>query len=170
MIIFRPFFTEGGQEILTRSDDFAPDQDYSPSDIVRQLLVDLGHVAVGIEEAWSGFVGFLPASPDSALCFYDTAGVLNGRLMKTGEQIEHRGIQITVRGASYTETWWKAESIARALDAVKGSSVAMDSESIYILHNVSRSGAILPVGVEEEGDRRRHLFTVNATVTVTKEQ
>jgi len=139
----------------------------SPAEIIRQLLLDLdlgGEVA----GSWPVFVSFLPGTPDSALCVYDTAGKQDGRIMSTGDQVIHPGIQIMVRGFVYPEARAKAESIAAALDAQQRSEVVMESDASYILHNVSRTGDIIPLGVEQEGDRRRHLFSINAVVTINQ--
>lgn len=73
-----------------------------------------------------------------------------------------------VRGFVYPEARAKAESIAAALDAQQRSEVVMESDASYILHNVSRTGDIIPLGVEQEGDRRRHLFSINAVVTINQ--
>jgi len=134
---------------------------------MRQLLIDL---ALGDElsGSWPVFVSFLPGTPDSALCVYDTSGRQDGRIMATGEKVIHPGIQIMVRGFVYPEVRAKAESIAAALDAQQRSEVVMESAVSYILHNVSRTGDILPLGVEQEGDRRRHLFSINAVVTINQ--
>lgn len=138
-----------------------------PADIIRRLLIDsdLGSDGGGSED-WPVFVGFFPGKPDEALCVYDTAGRFDGRIMATGERIEHPGIMIMVRGKDYPAVWVKANEIALMLDVQRHISIAMSAEDRYTLHNVSRSGAIMPLGVEEEGDRRRHLFTINSTVTI----
>lgn len=136
----------------------------SPAEIICQLLLDL--TLANDTGDWTVYVSFFPDDPDSAICVYDMVGKKDGRLMKTGEQIEHPGIQIMVRSASYPEGWKKAEGIALALDTQRKSVVAADSENSYIVHNVSRTGNILHAGQEMEGDRRRHLFVVNALVTI----
>jgi hypothetical protein len=138
----------------------------SPADIVRQLLLDLGLSASAGK--WVTYVGFLPDTPDNALCVYDTAGIPDGRIMRTGRQIVHEGIQIRVRGLSYPEVWVKAKMIAVGLDALHKVLVALSSAEAYTLLNVSRTGDIIPAGIEEEGGRRRHHFTVNAVVTIEK--
>jgi hypothetical protein len=138
----------------------------SPADIIRQLLLDLGLVAATGD--WTTFVSFLPESPDNAVCVYDTAGRPNGRLM-AGEQIIHPGIQIRVRGLSYPAVWAKSNTIATALDSLARVLVAISSTEAHTLLNVSRTGDIIPVGIEEEGGRRRHHFTINAVVTLQKE-
>jgi len=138
----------------------------SPADVIRQLLIELD---LGTEQAgtWPVFVSFLPGTPDNALGIYDTAGKMNGRIMRTGEKIVHPGVQVVVRGSSYIDVIKKVTDIALALDAQCRTIVVMDSANSYILHNVSRSGDVIPLGVEQEGDRRRHLFTINAVVTMS---
>jgi len=89
--------------------------------------------------------------------------------MATGEQVVHPGIQIRVRGISYPAVWEKANSIATELDSLGRVIVAISSTEAYSLLNVSRTGDIIPVGIEEEGGRRRQHFTINAVVTLQKE-
>ena len=115
------------------------------------------------------YVSFLPDKPDEMIAIFDTAGRLDGRMMRTGEQIEHYGIQIQVRGKSYPGTYAKVRGIASFLDAVKKESVDMGSDEIYVLHNMSRSGAILPIGMETVADRRRYLFSLNYLATITQQ-
>lgn len=138
----------------------------SPADIIRQLLIDL---SLGSESGndWPIYTGFLIDLPDNAICCYDTAGKLDGRIMQ-GEQIEHEGIQVRVRSSSYVEGWEKVKAIAIALDAQRRSEVSIDSDNVFLIHNISRTGSIIPLGVEET-DKRRHHFTVNAITTITKE-
>ena len=138
------------------------------AEIIRQLIIDesLGTAA----GTWPVLVSFLPNTPENAICVYDTAGTMNGRLMVSGLKIEHPGIQIRVRGSSYLLARAKAYAIAEMLDEQRRVSIALDSEDSYTIHNVSRSGTVVPIGIEEEGDRRRHHFTINAVTTITKDE
>jgi len=138
----------------------------SPADVIRQMLVDLELASDDVSADWRAYTGFFPNDPNLALCVYDTAGRKDGRVMKTGEQITHQGIQIMVRGLDYLPTRNKTHAIALALDTQRKTVVAIDSTGSYIVHNVSRTGDIASLGMEIEGDRRRHLFTINALVTI----
>lgn len=138
----------------------------SPADVIRQMLVDLELASDQPDVDWFAYTGFLPDNPNSALCVYDTSGRKDGRLMKTGEQITHPGIQIVIRGLDYLPTRGRAQDIALALDAQRKTVVAIESTGSYIVHNVSRTGDIISLGMEMEGDRRRHMFTINAMVTI----
>lgn len=136
----------------------------SPADIIYQLLVNLELGSV--EGEWPISVGLLPDTPDEAICVYDTAGRPDGRLMSTGERIDHPGIQIRVKGKDYPTVYQKIKTIATTLDRQAAVSIAFSEEEAYIIDNVSRTGDILPVGIEEVDGRRCHHFTLNATLTL----
>jgi hypothetical protein len=140
----------------------------SPADRIRQLLIDLELGSAS--GTWPVFVSFLPAEPDNAICIYDTTGRLGGRLMENGLQIEHSGIQIRVRGDVYPDTWNKANAIAIALDQQIRRSIAISGENSYILHNASRTGSIIPLGLDPEDQRRRFHFTINTLLTISQQQ
>jgi len=135
----------------------------TPADILYTFLQDSG-AFVG----WTSFVSFLPDAPDKAICVYDTPGVGNGRIMRTGEKIEHPGIMVALRCLNYVEGHAKATSLALLLDSVRDNSVAVSSGETYSLHNVSRTGTINAIGLEMVNDRRRHQFTINAVLTLTE--
>jgi len=139
----------------------------SPADVMRLLLMNLN--LADTSEGWPVFVGFFPDVPDEAICAYDTAGVMDGRIMATGEAIEHPGIQVRVRGKSYPAVWSKITEIVRGLDVVKKLSVVFPDLEAYTVHSVSRSGAILPMGIDEIGNRRLHNFAANMTVTISQQ-
>lgn len=138
---------------------------YSPADIVRQLLVDLG-LTEESGSSWPAYVSFLPELPHEAICVYDTAGNPDGRLMEDGTRIEHPGIQIRVRGRTYLDAWQKANSIALALDIMGQILIALYGMSTYLIHNVSRTGTVISAGVDDRDDRRRYHFTINAVMTI----
>ena len=136
----------------------------TPAEIIRQFLLDESLATV--EDDWPVYVSFFPSIPDESICIYDTVGRQDGRLMEDGFQIEHPGIQVRVRGPIYATVYEKANSIALALDAAGGTVVELSSNQAYTLLNVSRTSPIIPLGVETEGDRRRHHITVNAVLTL----
>lgn len=137
------------------------------SDIMRQLLLDLLLGTDGGDE-WAIFVGLLPDTPDKAIAIYDTAGKLDGRLMTTGKQIEHKGIQIIVRAPEYLDAINKSNEIMDTLDLQNRIDVEMESDRVYLIQNISRSGATLPLGLNED-DRRRYHFSSNALITLNQE-
>ena len=144
----------------------------SPADILRNFLVTEGLVAeVGTDVAvpWQAFVSHLPNVPEDAVCLYDTAGRLDGRMMDTGEQIEHPGIQLVFRSGDYLALWEKVNAVVLALDRILRQLVAIESGTYVRIHSVSRAGSPNYLGIDEMGDRRRHLVSVNVTVTLHPE-
>lgn len=140
-----------------------------PSRIIRKFLIDKGLILATPTGEWASFISFLPDDPDTAVAVYDTAGVQQGRIMRTGEKVEKPGIQIRFRSSDYPKAWGKARAVADALDVAGGSTVVLTNpnETVFI-QNVSRTGNILTAGIEEEGDRKRHNLTVNAVITMRK--
>lgn len=136
----------------------------SPAVIIRQFLID--QLMGSSVDDWPIFVSFIPTSPDDALVIYDTAGVNDGRIMRTGEQIEHPGIQVVVRSRDYSVAFSKAKDIANAFDSQNKTLVVLSSEEAYVLVNVSRPGPIQSVGEMVEGNRRWHVLTINAMLTI----
>lgn len=145
----------------------------SPADIIYQFLLDEGLGSVD-DSGWQLYVGHLPSiAPDSAIVIYDQAGKNDGRVMSgpiPGEMIRHPGIQVLVRGMVYPEVYAKAEAIALAFDQQANTLVEIASDESYTLRNISRTGDILNIGMDPEGDRRRHNFSVNAVLTVDRNQ
>jgi hypothetical protein len=143
----------------------------SPAQVIRRLLIQLALAPDNQTAQWAPFTAFLPDEPDTAMAVYDTAGTTNGRIMRTGEKIEHPGVQIRFRSSNYPVAWEKAKAVRDALDALPvGTVVAMvPTSEKWILQNVSRTGAILNAGIEEQGDRKRFNLTINAILTMRKE-
>lgn len=137
----------------------------SAAEVIYQLLVDLGLAEVS--DGWDLFISFMPDEPNIAIGVYDTAGISDGRVM-TGEKIVHPGIQIRIRHQDYRLGRRRADDIATALDNQIKTVVAVESDTSYILHNVSRQGDILPAGIDEQDKQRRHYWTINAVVTYSQ--
>lgn len=137
----------------------------SPADILYTWLEVQGVFV----SPWQAFVAFLPNSPDNAICVFDVEGKPDGRIMATGKVIEHPGVTLQFRSLDYTVGWEKANSVALLLDSLRRVVVDMGSNGAYTLHNVSRYAPVLSLGVEMVNDRRRHLFSINTTITVTEE-
>lgn len=136
------------------------------ADIIRKLLLDLNLGTVN--GLWPIYVALMPDAPDQAICVYDTAGALDGRIMRTGEQIEHQGIQVRVRGLVYANVYNKTREIVLGVDAAHRAAVAYSAGEDYTVVNISRTGAPIPLGLSED-DKRRYNFTINAITTITKD-
>lgn len=134
---------------------------HSPADVVRYLLIAQGLGTLPSAGAgWPVFASAEPDSPDSVITVYDTEGRLDAHEMVGGVGCEHHGVNIRVRDARQETAFAKARTIAVALDEdVYDGSVTI-STSVYLVHAVTRTGGVLPVGREPETDRS--VFTLNA--------
>jgi hypothetical protein len=143
----------------------------APADLIHELLLDLLLAHTSVTD-WEVFTGYMPDQPNKAICVYDTAGRLDGRIMRTGEQIVHPGIMILLRSDTYPEGYNQIKEIANQLDLVclpvLGRTVILNSTAIYTLQNISRTGDIHPLGMMED-DRKRFHFSINAVLTLRKE-
>jgi len=96
---------------------------------------------------------------------YDTAGVLDGKL-SSGEVVQHPGIQLCIRSDDYETGYAKIEAIALALDDICWNTITISGDT-YLLQNISRVSAVVPLG-SERGYKRRFLFTVNFLCSLRK--
>lgn len=151
---------------------------HSPSEVVRQLLVDLG---LGVDGTWAAneYTGAAwPVSaggeldkPDNTITVYDTTGRGLGRGMAGGELNQNFGFQVRVRGTTHRVGWVKADSIQRTLAegvSKRQVNVAADATTPagrYLVWCVSQVGQVLPIGTEVPKSKRK-LFTLNALVTI----
>ncbi len=140
--------------------------DHTPAEVLRASLVA---GAVGVLRsatpagAWPVFVGHEPGTPDSVITVYDTAGIREGRMQKTGDSIGKPGWQVRVRALGHRVAYARMKLIAEHLDGILRETVAIDGDS-YIIAAVKQTGTVLPLGQEPDG-KRRDLFTLNGTIT-----
>ena len=138
---------------------------HSPNDILRRLLINAGQGTLpSVGGSWPIGVE-RPNSPDSCITLTETTGKRDGRVMTSGEVIEHPGIQIEVRSATFSVGFLKAKQLATYCDeSIYNSGVTFEGKS-YNIVNVSRVGVVMAIG-RETPESKRELFTFNATVTI----
>ena len=138
---------------------------HSPADIVRQALVDAeyGVTPTGAtSDVWPIYCDSEPNKPDNCITVIDTTPRLQGRLQPTGETVEFPGIQVKIRAISHAVGWTKASAVSAGLDAIQLDTITI-STSTYLLYAVNKiSSAVL--GKEQESNR--HVFTINAVISV----
>lgn len=128
----------------------------SPAEVLRAAIL------AQQPAEWPVYATSMPDKPDQLIVVYDTTPKTFGRYMSTGETVEHPGVQIRVRAATYLLGYQKAKSIARFLDAIARSAIAMDDGYVYTIQAASHRG-VIAMG-QEEGTRRDH-FSINATLS-----
>lgn len=137
---------------------------HSPADVVRRLLIQLGHGVDPPTNAWPVYASRIPSSPDAVVRVTETADRDQGRRMNDGERAEMHGVQIMVRHAEYATGFAKAREIARSLDVDVYDETVTISGAVYNVHQVSRTTGVLSLG--DEPETKRSLFTVNVDVSL----
>jgi len=142
--------------------------DHSPAYIIVEYLIGEGLLSdptVGGE--WPVYVGLLPDDDDvvnDIVGCMDTPSLKDGRLMNTGENIFHKGVQLLLRAEVYNTGYEKAQALATALEGVSREQKVIGSKT-YQIDNVSQTTGIVVLG-QEEGSKRRELFSVNFLTTL----
>ena len=144
------------------------------SDIIRQLLVDLGACCDAAYDAsgqytgqpWPAFAAGEPAKPDNAVTVYDTQGQLDGRTMD-GEENVHYGVQLRVRAVDSPTGWTKASALRDLIaSGVRQQYVTIPaSGNKYTVWALTGIGPVLALG-KETPSSTRFLFTINALASV----
>ena len=139
---------------------------HSPADILRYLLIDLGHGTLPSDGAlWPIYESQEPNLPDNVITTYNTTNVHQGRVMSDGEVQERYGIQIRVRATTELIAFVKSQAITISLDQdvyLKGVTI---NGSGYLVHAVSRISGPMSIG-KETPDSKRDLFTINVTAAI----
>lgn len=146
---------------------------HSPADVLRHCLISLGYgVIPSVSAVWPIFCDSEPDKPDNCITLYNTQGKESGRTMTDGERQEFPGFQVRVRCVNPVDGFAKARAIAVALDEEvydEGVTVNPDTGSTtsenYLLHSVSRSSQVIPLG-KETPTSKRNVFTVNGVFSL----
>ena len=143
---------------------------HSGAYILAQHLIAEGELIDPAESGdWKVFVGSLPdgnEADDNAVGAIDTSPVKDGRLMG-GAPLFHYGVQLLLRSREYNAGFAKADSVALAMSEIDDDSVSIDSNT-YTLINVLQSTGVVALG-QEDGTKRRYMFSVNFIATIRQE-
>jgi hypothetical protein len=140
--------------------------DHSPAQILAAHLIAAG---LGTDPdnggEWPCYIALLPDKPDNLLVIYDTAGTIDGRIMATGETVEHPGIQVLVRGKTHPVAWAKVRAVKEALDAINRTTVTVTgpTDTEYRVLGAHQRGTPLALGQDDNG---RMTFSLNAITTL----
>lgn len=135
---------------------------HQPSQIVRQLLIDLGLGTNG--GTWPVYYGKTPDLPDSLLVVNDIEPQLDGQLMPSGAVVQHRGIQIMVRAALDADAWLRADALITDLAGVLRRVIVVSGTN-YMLQKLANIRGPIRLGMEREATHR-HLYTINMLAAV----
>jgi hypothetical protein len=138
---------------------------HSPAEIIAKWLVDKTYALDPPSQPWCVYVGSMPEDGNSVLCVYDTTGIMQGRIQRTGETIQSHGLQVRVRSQGYSAGRAKADTLCTNFDELRREEVTLDDID-YLIHAVSRVTPIIHLGPEAGNKRER--FTINFLATITE--
>lgn len=150
--------------VYFRIGDFSGDLDHSPADIVRYLLIALGHGTLPPATDWPIYEGAEPTAPDALVTTYNVTGVDQGRSQIDGQRYTREGVQIRIRGADHPSAFAKSREIAVAIDEDVLQETVVIGASTYFVHAISRTSGPLALG--HAPGSKRFLFTINCLVNV----
>lgn len=140
---------------------------HSPAYIVREYLIDQGDVTDPENSgSWPAFVGNLPDGVNvdhDAIGCIDTTPVKDGRIMG-GAPLFHYGFQLLLRASAYNTGYAKLDALADELATVDDDQVTIGS-NVYKINSITQVTGVVSLG-QEEGTKRRELFSVNFLATI----
>ena len=145
--------------------------DYSPSDVLAQLLIRVGQASDWLssgrpEGEWPVSAGMEPDSPDSVITIYDTEGVGGVRDHITGVPDGPLGFQVRVRSTTHRYAWSKASAVYKYLSETLYRQGVSIGDRYYLVHSCDLFGDILSLG-KESPNSQRSIVVFNATVNLS---
>jgi len=113
---------------------------------------------------WPIFSGGEPGNPDNVITVYETTPQSNAKIMVTGEDQQHYGFTIRVRGRTKAEARQKAEDIRHdANEKIRDIVVTLDGQQ-YLVPCIPRA-TLVPVG-RETPTSQRWLVNLNCLAAI----
>lgn len=149
--------------------------DVPPGILLQQFLIDqsICTEVTDEEEDAADWQVYSPAlvdgdqEKDNAVGIQNTTATPDGRLHKTGEVIEHPGIQIIVRAKTHDVGFVKGRAIEVALsETLRGTSVTITFNSVertFRLDSFMKTSSLTFMGYTEK--KQRAWFTINGCLT-----
>lgn len=162
----------GGTDIIMAITDgvFMSYEDYdmevasTPASIVAAYLNSQNIMTVPTANLpWPLYIGFLPDILKSAGAIYDTNGMLDGRIQKTGKVVEHQGVMIKICTSKYEDGWTKINAIAELLNTVNNVTIILN-EIQYKIEGLRQMTPATYIGINE---KRKFNFTVDYLVDIS---
>lgn len=140
----------------------------SPARIIAKILQDSGTAATDQMADWFPYVSSLPDKPGvvpvRAMAVTDTVGLTDGRIMATGEYIEHPGIQIRIRGTGYSDTYAKIQEAQAVMDSLMNHTVTFDDGESRTVCSASRTSTLGIMGYDSTGTQ--YHLSINYKLTL----
>lgn len=119
------------------------------TEVVRQLLIDLGIGNPMGNPDWPVYTNTMPDSPDNVLLVMHAAGFYEFKDMR-GNEANHPGFQLTARAKSQKTAMVKMDEVIDAFRQVNWRVVELDDETAYKIQNITRESDPMPIGKERD--------------------
>jgi hypothetical protein len=141
----------------------------TPAEIMREQMIS-GSGALfddpnATNPTWPLYVSELPDGtgiPDNAAAVYDTEGVIFSRLLASGRVLQGYGIQIKIRGRTYSQAYSLLYTTASALAKLKNVPVSIDGNN-YAIETFRQTSGVISMGQDE---KRRALCSLNGILSL----
>ena len=149
------------------------DLKHGVAEIVQQALINIGAGSdpdLDPLAGWPVYHDGSPDSPDEMVTVRETAGVGAGRAMVSGVPAEHHGVQVRVRGRTYSSAKARANLIRTLLNETAYQTHVALGANQYLVHCFSAVSGVLPIGEDSKGEpgSARSVFTINALCPIRK--
>lgn len=142
---------------------------HSPAKIVAELLITLesGTSPDFPNDPWPIYVDTEPSDPDNCITLFDTQPQDDGRAMFDGEDFDHLGITVRIRGTDKPTCLAKADAIKNTMaETVYRNTVTLDAAS-YLVQCVSKF-KLVSVG-KDSPKTKRSVYNINCMVSIERE-
>lgn len=145
---------------------------HSGADVLASYLFTTGIVTIPSQnKPWPLYLNSMPEKPDEAITVFDTAGLEDGKVMKTGTTLFHPGYQFRLRVINNSRAVAKGLEIETYLDSILREEVVIPTRpdvptKTYLLQAIRRTSNVIPIGAEEGGSRL--IYTLNGLITYSE--
>ncbi len=148
------------------SDPNPGDLYFSPADILRYLIVQLGLGTMPVANGdWPVYCDSEGSAGDNSITTFDTEGTDDGVHQVDGNIQGMWGVQIQIRATDHNTGWRKSNTLYNTLSQGVYDVYVEVEETMYRIHSVTIPGDVNRIGKEPNSNRR--LFTLNVIVDIS---
>ncbi len=152
---------------------------HSPADVLRWMLIALGAGSdptdvnsQGLPNgAWPIYVDSEPSLPDNCVTLYDTAPSSDGRIMIDGENVQHPGFQVRIRGTDHPTAFVRAEYLEHVLaETLKYDTVHITTGTVTSTYLVCCAARLRTTRMGKDvPNTKRSLYTINGILALRRQ-
>lgn len=132
---------------------------HTPAEIILQYIRDSS-----LDSGWETFYAKMPPEPINQIVVFDSMSQLDGKIMQTGQTVEHPGIQVRVRSLVYKDGWLKAQAILEYLsEMLREIIICSNPTTTYHVQSFTVVGSLMYIGQAEKQQGQN--FTFNGTIS-----